>query len=75
MAEEEKKADDQLIIPDVLPLLPVRDVVIFPFMIVPLFVGRERSINAVDAALTKDRLIFAATQMDITKEAPDPEDL
>jgi len=75
MAEEEKKADDQLIIPDVLPLLPVRDVVIFPFMIVPLFVGRERSINAVDAALTKDRLIFAATQMDITKEDPDPEDL
>ena len=75
MAEEEKKADDQLIIPDVLPLLPVRDVVIFPFMIVPLFVGRERSINAVDAALTKDRLIFAATQMDVTKEDPDPEDL
>ncbi len=73
--EEEKKADDQLIIPDVMPLLPVRDVVIFPFMIVPLFVGRERSINAVDAALTKDRLIFAATQMDITKEDPDPEDL
>ena len=75
MAEEEKKADDQLIIPDVLPLLPVRDVAIFPFMIVPLFVGRERSINAVDAALTKDRLIFAATQMDVTKEDPDPEDL
>ena len=75
MADEEKKPDDQLIIPDVMPLLPVRDVVIFPFMIVPLFVGRERSINAVDAALTKDRLIFAATQMDITKEDPDPEDL
>src|SRR3989338_3754393 len=75
MAEEEKKADDQLIIPDLLPLLPVRDVVIFPFMIVPLFVGRERSVNAVDSALTKDRLIFAATQKDITKEDPEPEDL
>ncbi|MFQ5737277.1 MAG: endopeptidase La [Thermodesulfobacteriota bacterium] len=75
MAEEDKKADDQMVIPDVLPLLPVRDVVIFPFMIVPLFVGRERSINAVDAALTKDRLIFTATQMDVTKEDPEPEDL
>ncbi|MBI5810965.1 MAG: endopeptidase La [Deltaproteobacteria bacterium] len=73
--EEEKKEDEQLVIPDVLPLLPVRDVVIFPFMIVPLFVGRERSINAVDAALTKDRLVFCATQKDVTKDDPDPEDL
>ncbi len=67
--------EEHLVIPDVLPLLPVRDVVIFPFMIVPLFVGREQSINAVDAALTKDRLVFAATQTDITKEDPEPEDL
>ncbi len=73
--DEEKKEEEQLVIPDVLPLLPVRDVVIFPFMIVPLFVGRERSINAVDAALTKDRLVFTATQKDITKEDPEPEDL
>lgn len=73
--EEAKKDDEQLVIPDVLPLLPVRDVVIFPFMIVPLFVGRERSINAVDAALTKDRLIFAATQKDISKDDPEPEDM
>jgi ATP-dependent Lon protease len=72
---EEKREDEQLEIPDSLPLLPVRDVVIFPFMIVPLFVGRERSINAVDSALTKDRLVFTATQKDITKEDPDPEDL
>ncbi|MBI5455259.1 MAG: LON peptidase substrate-binding domain-containing protein, partial [Deltaproteobacteria bacterium] len=75
MAEEEKREEEQLVIPEVLPLLPVRDVVIFPFMIVPLFVGRERSINAVDAALTKDRLIFTATQKDISKEDPEPEDL
>ncbi|MBI2412982.1 MAG: endopeptidase La [Deltaproteobacteria bacterium] len=75
MAEEEKREEEQLVIPEVLPLLPVRDVVIFPFMIVPLFVGRERSVNAVDAALTKDRLIFTATQKDISKEDPEPEDL
>lgn len=72
---EERREEEQLEIPDALPLLPVRDVVIFPFMIVPLFVGRERSINAVDSALTKDRLVFTATQKDITKEDPDPEDL
>ncbi|MBI1910570.1 MAG: endopeptidase La [Deltaproteobacteria bacterium] len=72
---EEKRDEEQLVIPEVLPLLPVRDVVIFPFMIVPLFVGRERSINAVDSALTKDRLIFTATQRDVSKEDPEPEDL
>ncbi|MEK6759341.1 MAG: endopeptidase La [Deltaproteobacteria bacterium] len=72
---DDKKDDEQLNIPDSLPLLPVRDVVIFPFMIVPLFVGRERSINAVDSALTKDRLIFAATQKDVTKDDPEPEDI
>ncbi|MBI5562151.1 MAG: endopeptidase La [Deltaproteobacteria bacterium] len=72
---DERRDDEQLVIPGVLPLLPVRDVVIFPFMIVPLFVGRERSINAVDSALTKDRLIFAVTQRDVTKEDPDPADL
>lgn len=83
MTDEDKANDgidvdveeEQLVIPDVLPLLPVRDVVIFPFMIVPLFVGREQSINAVDAALTKDRLVFAATQTDVTKEDPEPDDL
>ncbi len=67
--------EEQLVIPDTLPLLPVRDVVIFPFMIVPLFVGRDRSINAVDSALTKDRLIFAATQKDITDDDPNSKDI
>lgn len=79
MAEEfigpEGDGDDELIIPGTLPLLPVRDIVIFPFMIVPLFVGRERSINAVDAALTKDRLILMATQKDISQDDPEPDDL
>ncbi|MFQ5464731.1 MAG: endopeptidase La [Thermodesulfobacteriota bacterium] len=74
MAEIERD-EDQVVIPDTLPVLPVRDVVIFPFMIVPLFVGRERSINAVDAALSKDRLVFTATQKDVAKEDPEPEDI
>ncbi|OGP30750.1 MAG: endopeptidase La [Deltaproteobacteria bacterium GWC2_42_11] len=71
----EIKEQEQIIIPDSLPLLPTRDVVIFPFMIVPLFVGREKSINAVDAALAKDRLVFIAAQKDMTKEDPEPPDL
>ena len=60
-------------IPNTLPLLPVRDVVIFSYMILPLFVGREGSIKAVDEALSKDRLIFLATQKDPTVEDPKPE--
>ena len=72
---DEKKEEEQLVIPDILPLLPIRDIVIFPFMIVPLFVGRERSISAVDSALTKDRLVLCATQKDISKEDPEPADL
>ncbi|HBR16819.1 MAG TPA: endopeptidase La, partial [Deltaproteobacteria bacterium] len=44
-------------------------------MIVPLFVGREKSINAVDMALTKERLVFLATQRDISDEEPQPKDL
>ncbi|MEE9614949.1 MAG: endopeptidase La [Thermodesulfobacteriota bacterium] len=75
MAEEQTTNEEQITIPDTLPVLPVRDVVIFPFMIVPLFVGREKSINAVDAALTKDRLLFMSAQKDSSKEEPEPADL
>jgi len=77
VAEQEKQEqkEGELQIPDTLPLLPIRDIVIFPFMIVPLFVGREKSINAVDFALTKERLVFLATQNDISHEDPGPKDL
>ena len=57
-------------IPEVLPLLPIRDIVVFPFMIVPLVVGREKSIRALDEALKGDRLIFLAAQQ--TGEVEDP---
>jgi len=55
---EAVQESDELKIPDLLPLLPVRDVVVYPYMILPLFVGREASINAVDKALSGDRLFF-----------------
>jgi ATP-dependent Lon protease len=70
---EEKDATAE--IPEVLPLLPVRDIVIFPYMTLPLFVGREGSIAAVDEALARDRYIFLATQKDPTVEDPKPEEL
>lgn len=59
-----------------LPLLPVRDLVVYPFMILPLFVGRESSIRAVEEALNHtDRLILLASQKDISAEAPAPSEI
>jgi ATP-dependent Lon protease len=62
-------------IPEVLPLLPIRDIVVFPFMIVPLVVGREKSILALDEALKGDRLIFLAAQQTGEVEDPGPGDM
>jgi len=62
-------------IPEVLPLLPIRDIVVFPFMIVPLVVGREKSIRALDEALKGDRLIFLAAQQTGEVEDPSPGDM
>src|SRR6185369_12239368 len=70
---EPVQESEELKIPEVLPLLPVRDVVVYPYMILPLFVGREMSINAVDKSLAGDRLIFLATQKDVGEEDPTPE--
>ena len=68
-------SNEQLQIPEVLPVLPLRDIVIYPFMIVPLFVSRERSIRAVDHALSENRMILLLSQKDLDKEEPTAEDL
>jgi ATP-dependent Lon protease len=70
-------ADSELAlqIPSDLPLLPLRDIVIYPFMIVPLFVSREKSIRAVDKALGEDRMILLTCQKDLDKEEPQQDDL
>jgi ATP-dependent Lon protease len=65
--------DEEL--PDSMPLLPVRDVVVFPYMILPLFVARENSVAAVEAAMAEDQHVFLATQRDQNVEHPQPEDL
>src|SRR6059036_2568637 len=68
-------AEQQLQIPNELPVLPLRDIVIYPFMIVPLFVSREKSIRAVDEALGENRMILLASQKDLDKEDPTADDL
>ena len=68
-------SEPQLQIPGELPVLPLRDIVIYPFMIVPLFVSREKSIRAVDEALGENRMILLASQKDLDKEEPTSDDL
>jgi ATP-dependent Lon protease len=72
---EAEFGDPQMNIPPELPVLPLRDIVIYPFMIVPLFVSRDKSIRAVDEALSKNRMILLVSQKDLDKEEPTQEDL
>ncbi len=72
---EQQDLPEEIKIPEVIPLLPIRDLVLFPFMIIPLFVGREASIKAVDEALSKDRLILLSAQKDIIVEEPSQNDI
>ncbi len=58
-----------------LPMMPIRDMVIFPFMMTPFVVGRESSVRALEEALTGDRKIFLATQHDASIDEPRPEDI
>lgn len=75
VALEPPESELQLQIPTELPLLPLRDIVIYPFMIVPLFVSREKSIRAVDEALGEHRMILLTCQKDLDKEEPQQDDL
>ncbi len=59
----------------VVPLLPLRDIILFPHMVSQLFVGRERSINALDAAMGRDREIFLAAQKNARTNEPEPDDI
>ena len=62
-------------IPGVLPLMPVRDVVVFTDMVLPLFVGREKSVRAVQEAVAKEGYLFLATQMDPSIENPGTDEI
>ncbi len=58
-----------------LPLLPLRDVVVFPYMVVPLFVGRSKSINALSNAMNMDKRILLATQKNVGVDSPGEKDI
>ncbi|MBN2373397.1 endopeptidase La [bacterium] len=63
-------------VPSHMPLLPVRDIVVYPYMILPLFVGRDKSIKAVEESMASyDRKIFLTAQKDSQVEEPSPGDI
>jgi len=62
-------------IPDVLPLIPLRDLILFPNLVVPLFVGRERSIKALEEAMRGEHMVALATQRHAETQDPAAEDL
>ena len=58
-----------------LPLLPLRDIVVFPHMVVPLFVGRQRSIRALEDAMENDRELLLCAQREAGDDEPGPEEI
>ncbi|MEE8359603.1 MAG: LON peptidase substrate-binding domain-containing protein, partial [Candidatus Omnitrophota bacterium] len=65
----------KIISKDTLPLLPLRDIVIFPHMVVPLLVGREASIKALDEAMLHGKVIFLCTQKSVKEDDPGVDDI
>ncbi|MDR1952752.1 MAG: endopeptidase La [Elusimicrobiota bacterium] len=66
---------DNTKIPSTLPLLPVRDMILYPAMVIPLAVGREKSIKALEEAMTTNRLILVVAQKNVRVEDPSPDDI
>jgi ATP-dependent Lon protease len=73
--QEKEEKLEKIKIPEILPVLVLRDIVVFPYMIVPLYVGRTKSKKAVDSALNTDRLILLLTQRDMNIEEPNEDQL
>ena len=69
------KKPDTVDVYDTLPIVPLRDVVVFPHMMMPFVVGRPSSTRALEHALTKDKRIFLAAQKDATNDDPSPTDI
>ena len=69
------QAAEQVLPPLQMPLLPLRDVVVFPHMVIPLFVGRPKSIKALEAAMESGKSIMLVAQRSAAKDEPGPEDL
>ncbi len=73
--DSEQGDTSKLEFPDQMPLLPVRDIVVFNYMILPLFVGRDKSVKAIEAALNDKRYVLINTQKDENVEEPGPDDV
>ncbi len=73
--EDSVKQDESIEIPRLLPVLPLPDVVTYPYTIVPLLVSSERGISAVDQALSQNRMILLVTQRDQAGESPTSQDM
>jgi len=58
-----------------LPVLPLRDVVVFPYMVIPLFIGREKSVNAIEYSMRHDKQIMLVTQKEADQDNPTPNDI
>ncbi len=59
----------------VLPLVPLRDIVVFPFVVIPLFVGREKSIRALEKSMSEQKSVFLAAQRHANTNDPKPSDI
>jgi ATP-dependent Lon protease len=70
-----EREDEIIEVPDALPVLPLRDVVIFPGMITPLLVGRPKSLASLDEAMKNDRIMLVVTQRQMNVDEPGPKDL
>ena len=70
-----EKDNAPLNIPNRLPLLPVRDIVVFPAMVLPLAVGRDKSIKALEEAMASHRLVFLIAQKHVQTEDPGIDDI
>ena len=62
---------DPIQIPDEMPVIPLRQLVVFPYMALPLFLGRERSIEAMEDALSNERCVLLVSQRDADVEDPE----
>ena len=73
--EHDSEQDKNLVIPEILPILPLRNTVLFPGVVLPITVGRDKSIKAVNEAYRADKLIGVLAQKDANIEEPEPKDL
>ncbi len=73
--ENDSEQDRNIVIPDTLPILPLRNTVLFPGVVLPITVGRDKSIKAVNDAYKLDKLIGVLAQKDVNIEEPEPKDL